>query len=150
MPLMRTPPSPLLARPVTVLSRQDIEDQPTARNRIWREDEAHREEAIPSWKVVYPGSYVYNDPDDKRVQSNREKSMLTTTEAIRAAVEQRFAQIARSPGQENRLTLGPVRSRFFRIVFGSELVAGFDTTWRVFMPAPSLVVRCSGSKRFSL
>jgi arsenite methyltransferase len=37
--------------------------------------------------------------------------MPTTTEEIRAAVEQRFAQVARSPDQERKFPVGPVSAK---------------------------------------
>ena len=37
--------------------------------------------------------------------------MPTTAEAIRAAVEQRFAQVARSPDQEQKFSVGPASAR---------------------------------------
>jgi SAM-dependent methyltransferase len=37
--------------------------------------------------------------------------MPTTAEAIRAAVEQRFAQVARSPDQESRFPVGPASAK---------------------------------------
>jgi hypothetical protein len=58
--------------------------------------------------AVCPGSYRYNDPSKKgEGRTSEEKSMPTTAEAIRAAVGQRFAQVARSPGQERKFQVGP-------------------------------------------
>ena len=37
--------------------------------------------------------------------------MPTTAEAIRAAVEQRFALVARSPGQEQKFPVGPASAK---------------------------------------
>jgi hypothetical protein len=37
--------------------------------------------------------------------------MPTTAEGIRAAVEQRFAQVARSPEQERKFPVGPASAR---------------------------------------
>ncbi len=37
--------------------------------------------------------------------------MPTTAEAIRAAVEQRFSQVARSPGQERKFPVGPASAK---------------------------------------
>ena len=37
--------------------------------------------------------------------------MPTTPDAIRAAVEQRFAQVARSPGQERKFPVGPASAK---------------------------------------
>jgi hypothetical protein len=37
--------------------------------------------------------------------------MPTTAEEIRAAVEQRFAQVARSPGQEQKFPVGPASAK---------------------------------------
>jgi hypothetical protein len=36
---------------------------------------------------------------------------MPTTEEIRAAVEQRFAQVARSPDQEQKFPVGPASAR---------------------------------------
>jgi hypothetical protein len=39
--------------------------------------------------------------------------MLENADAIRAAVEQRFAQVARSPGQEKKFPVGPASAKKF-------------------------------------
>jgi hypothetical protein len=62
--------------------------------------------------AVCPGGYRYNDPSKKSEGgTSEEKSMPTTAEAIRAAVEHRFAQVARSPGQEKKFPVGPESAR---------------------------------------
>ena len=42
---------------------------------------------------------------------NASHALPTTAAAIRAAVEERFAQVARSPGQEQKFPVGPVSAR---------------------------------------
>jgi protein-L-isoaspartate O-methyltransferase len=58
--------------------------------------------------AVWPGSYRYNDPSKKSGgRTSEEKFIPTTAEAIRAAVGQRFARVARSPSQEKKFPVGP-------------------------------------------
>jgi SAM-dependent methyltransferase len=43
--------------------------------------------------------------------TSEEQAMPDTAEAIRAAVERRFAQVARSPGQEQKFPIGPASAK---------------------------------------
>jgi hypothetical protein len=49
--------------------------------------------------------------DGKRAESSREKAMHDTPDAIHAAVEQRFAQVARQPDAENKFPVGPASAK---------------------------------------
>jgi SAM-dependent methyltransferase len=46
-----------------------------------------------------------------KARTSEERAMTDTAEAIRAAVEQRFAQVARSPDQEKKFPVGPASAR---------------------------------------
>jgi hypothetical protein len=43
--------------------------------------------------------------------TSEERAMPDTAEAIRAAVERRFAQVARSPDQERKFPVGPASAK---------------------------------------
>src|SRR5438270_558802 len=46
----------------------------------------------------------------RQARCHEEPAMTDTPDAIRAAVEQRFAQVARSPDQETKFPVGPASS----------------------------------------